>query len=134
MDLDFIFISPDHLRFEHEQHVSGPYGGAARAVKVEPDIEGADGYTVTIYNLDGDHPVWRNNIQMAPKRMRLVHQEPQFILLRGYGFDDHGGSFADYGLAIMFGPDGIHSCILQMLDRGVNIIYLKEGYDLNDWI
>ena len=25
-----------------------------------------EGYTVTMYNLDGVHPLWKNNVQMAP--------------------------------------------------------------------
>ena len=69
MILNFLFESSDHLRYENGIHVAGPHGGANRAVKVEPNIngcsgynlQGGDGYIVTIYNLDGAHPVWQNN-------------------------------------------------------------------------
>lgn len=39
MLLNFIFKSSDHLRYENGEHVSGPHGGARRAVKVEPNIK-----------------------------------------------------------------------------------------------
>ena len=33
MDLNFVFKSSDHLRYENGKHVSGPHGGAGRAVQ-----------------------------------------------------------------------------------------------------
>lgn len=65
MNLDFVFKTPDHLRYENGRHYLGPHGGANRAIIVEPNINGREGYTVTLYNLDGNHPVWQNNVKMA---------------------------------------------------------------------
>jgi len=123
MKLDFIFSSSDHLRFQNGVHVAGPHGGARRAIKVEPNIEGHEGYTVTIFNLDGNHPLWQNNVQMAPKQMKLLKQEGNKIVLRGYGHDALGGSFADYGITIFVEGDEINKCILHMHDRGVDVEY-----------
>lgn len=125
MNLDFVFKSPDHLRYENGKHVSGPHGGANRAVKVEPNISGGEGYTVTLYNLDGNHPVWQNNVQMAPKQMKIIQQSNDKVVLRGYGHDVMGGSFADYGLSIHYKNGEIEKCILHMHDRNVDIEYLK---------
>jgi tetratricopeptide (TPR) repeat protein len=125
MNLNFVFKSPDHLRYENGKHVSGPHGGAGRAVKVEPNISGGEGYTVTLYNLDGNHPVWQNNIQMAPKQMKLVVADSEKIQLKGYGRDAMGASFADYGLTIYHDDGSIEKCVLHMYDRGVDIEYLK---------
>ncbi len=119
MNLNFVFKSPDHLRYENGKHVSGPHGGAGRAVKVEPNISGGEGYTVTLYNLDGNHPVWQNNIQMAPKQMKVIQQTDDKIVLRGYGHDAMGASFADYGLTIKLKNGEVENCILHMHDRGV---------------
>lgn len=139
MDLNFVFKSHDHLRYENGTHVSGPHGGANRAVKVEPNISGGEGYTVTLYNLDGNHPVWQNNVQMAPKQMRIVDVETPFnpmrlvrkdktiITLRGYGTDSMGASFSDYGLTINMVGDEVEKCTLHMLDRAVDIEYLKAA-------
>lgn len=138
MELNFVFKSSDHLRYENSKHVSGPHGGARRAVKVEPNINGGEGYTVTVYNLDGNHPVWQNNVQMAPKQMRIVDVETPFnpmrlvrkdktiITLRGYGTDAMGASFSDYGLTINMTGDEVEKCTLHMHDRGVDIEYQKE--------
>jgi hypothetical protein len=124
MNLNFIFKSPDHLRYENGIHVAGPHGGAGRAVKVEPNVSGYEGYTVTIFNLDGNHPVWQNNIQMAPKQMKIVQQTNDKVVLRGYGHDMMGASFADYGLTILFVNNQVNKCILHMHDRKVDLEYL----------
>lgn len=139
MNLNFVFKSPDHLRYENGKHVSGPHGGAGRAIKVEPNTEGCegynirigDGYILTIYNLDGNHPVWQNNVQMTPKPMRIVSQTPEKIVLRGYpvqakgpfGWVEFNG--ADYGMSILLKNGEIDKCILHMHDRRVDIEYLK---------
>ncbi len=125
MNLNFVFNSSDHLRYENGRHVSGPQGGARRAVKVEPNITGDEGYTVTLYNLDGNHPVWQNNVQMAPKQMKVIKQDNNMIILRGYGHDGMGASFSDYGLTIHYKNGQIIKCILHMHDRGVDIEYLE---------
>jgi hypothetical protein len=124
MELDFVFKSSDHLRYENGVLVSGPHGGARRAVKIEPNINGGDGYTVTLYNLDGNHPIWQNNVQMAPKQMRIIQKTNDKIELHGYGQDLMGGSFADYGLTIKLKNEEVETCILHMHDRGVDIEYL----------
>jgi len=142
MNLDFVLKSPDHLRYENGKHISGPHGGAGRAVKVEPnvngcegyDIKSGDGYIVTVFNLDDNHPLWQNNVQMTPKPMRIISQSSDKIILRGYptramspfGWIDFNG--ADYGLTINFKNGQLENCILHMHDRNVDIEYLKVKF------
>ena len=139
MELNFIFKSSDHLRYENGVHVAGPHGGANRAVKVEPNIngcngyniQGGDGYIVTIYNLDGMHPAWQNNVQMSPKPMRIVSQSVDKIVLRGYlvqamspfGWIDFNGE--DYGLTIYIQDEEVDKCVLHLHDRKIDLEYLK---------
>lgn len=123
-NLNFTFKSLDHLRYEHGKHISGPHGGAGRAVKIEPNISGGKGYSVTIYNLDGPHPTWQNNVQMSPKQMEIITEVENKVVLRGYGRDSTGASFADYGLTIFYQNGEPNKCVLHMHDRGVDIEYL----------
>ena len=120
MNLNFIFKSSDHLRYENGKVVSGPHGGAPRAVKVEPNISGNEGQTVTMFNTDGQYVV-----QMAPKPMKIIQQSADKIVLRGYGQDMMGSSFADYGLTINFINGQRTKCILHMHDRNIDIEYLQ---------
>lgn len=122
--LNFTFESADHLRYEGGQHVSGPHGGARRAVKVEPNITGGEGYSVTIFNLDGIHPLWQNNVQVAPKQMKVVQDTPDKVVLRGFGQDEMGTSFAGFGLTVTFQDGRVNGCTLHMHDRGVDLKYL----------
>lgn len=126
IDLDnFIFESSDHLRYENQIHVSGPHGGAKRIIKVEKNISGLSGYTVTLFNGDGDHPVWQNNVQMAPKAMKIIESNNEKIVLRGFGQDIMGSSFSDYGMTIILDNNIVVKCYLHMHDRNVDIEYLK---------
>lgn len=118
--LEFVFHSSDHLRYENGRHVSGPHGGAPRAIKVEPNISGNEGFTVTMFNTTGGQAV----VQMAPKQMKLIRADNKKIEMKGYGYDQMGSSFADYGLTIFLEGQRIEKCILHMYDRGFDIEYL----------
>ncbi len=120
LELNFLFYSSDHLRYQDGVHVSGPHGGAPRAIKVEPNISGNEGYTVSMYNTDGGAAT----LQMATKQMRLKNVETNRIELIGYGHDIYGTPFSDYGLTICHNEGAIYKCILHLHDRGVDIEYL----------
>ena len=119
-----LFDSSDHIRFQDGKAVSGHNYGCNRRIVIEKNIEGNEGYTVTMYNLDGNHPLWQNNIQMAPKRMKIVSVDGNIVELRGYGYDQLGASFTDYGVAVLIEEGCISRLQLNMFDRNISIIYL----------
>lgn len=129
-----IFDSSDHIRFQNGQDISGHNYGCNRRLVIEKNIQGEEGYTVTIYNLDGVHPLWQNNVQMAPKRMKIVNVEGNIVELRGYGYDENAlaigaplqtASFENYGVAVMIENDFIVRAQLNMFDRNICIVYLQ---------
>jgi len=124
-ELNLRFLSSDHIRYENGAHVSGPHGGARRGIEIAPNYEGQEGYLVTIYNQDGLHPVWGNNIQMGTKPMHVVKRTDNEIQLRGFGEDQFGNPFTDYAVSIHLVNNRIDFMQLHMLDRGVVIKYLK---------
>lgn len=128
------FDSSDHIRFQNGKNVSGHNYGCNRRFVIEKNIEGGEGYSVTIYNLDGLHPLWKDNIQMAPKRMRIVSINDNIVELRGYGYDENAlamgaslsdASFASYGIVLLIEDSTIYRIQLNMYDRGISIVYLK---------
>lgn len=126
INLSLEFESEDHIRYENGNHVSGPHGGARRMIKIDTDKTQDNVHIVTLYNMDGDHPVWQNNIQMAPKKMQIIEMNDDKTVLRGFGTDNMENSFADYGMSLIYEDDTLVKCILHMHDRGVDIEYLKE--------
>lgn len=118
------FISSDHIRFQNGQDVSGHNNGSNRKLVIEKDIEGGEGYSVTMYNLDGNHSFWQNNIQMATKRMRVVNIQNNIVQLRGFGVDQFGTPFSDYGVDLLIEDSQISRVQLNMFDRNVSIVYL----------
>ena len=119
------YHSSDHLRYENDIHVSGPHGGAGRGVEITPNFKLKEGYLVTVYNQDNLHPVWGDNIQMAPKQMKVINKTDNEIQLRGFGEDAMGNTFEDYAVSIHFSNNEIDHMKLHMLDRGIVIKYLK---------
>lgn len=128
------FDSSDHIRFQNGKDVSGHNYGCNRRFVIEKNIEGGEGYTVTMYNLDGLHPLWKDNIQMAPKRMRIVSVNDSIVELRGYGYDESAlamgaplsdASFASYGVVLLIENNAIKRMQLNMYDRDIIIVYLK---------
>lgn len=128
------FDSSDHIRFQNGEDVSGHNFGCNRRFVIEKNIEGGEGYTVTMYNLDGLHPLWKDNIQMAPKRMRIVSSKEKIVELRGYGYDENAlalgaplsdASFASYGVVLLIEDTEIKRIQLNMYDRNISIVYLK---------
>jgi hypothetical protein len=62
---------------------------------------------------------------MAPKQMRIVSIKDNIIEMRGYGHDQLGASFEDYGVFILLANGEIERLQLNMLDRNISIVYLK---------
>ena len=45
-----------------------------------------------MYNMDDVHPLWQKNIQMSPKRMKIVNKQENIIEFRGYGYDENASA------------------------------------------
>jgi len=95
---DFKFVSDDHTRIQNGQKSNANNKGAWRGIRVQTSDNKT--FTSTIYNLSGTHPIWGDNIQMAPKQMKIIEQNDEKIFLRGFGTDTMGASFADYGITL----------------------------------
>ena len=83
--------------------------------------------------MDGLHPLWQNNVQMAPKRMRIIGINKNIVELRGCGYDENAlamgapleaASFENYGIVLMIENDEIVRIQLNMFDRNISIVYL----------
>lgn len=124
---DYKFLSDNHTRVENGQPTSANNKGAWRGIRIKTSDNNT--FFVTMYNMNGNHPVWGNNIQMAEKQMKLVNESPDKIVFRGFGIDKMGASFADYGITIHKFNDGISKITLHMHDRNIDIIYEKAEND-----
>ena len=119
------FDSLDHIRYANGIDVSGHNYGCNRQIEIQKNVEGGEGYTVTIYNNDGIHPMWGNNVQMAPKQMRIINVKDNIVSLIGYGYDMMGNPYSDYAIDLFFNGAEIDKATLKMLDRNIEIEYLK---------
>lgn len=119
------FDSSDHIRYQNGIDVSGHNYNYHRKIVIEDNIISDVGYTVSIYNMDGLHPLWGNNIQMSPKQMKIIKNTENLVELRGYGFDPMGFPFSNYGITIEWIRTHISSVKLDMFDRGISIVYFE---------
>ena len=120
---DFKFVSDDHIRYENGQERKADNKGAMRGVRIQTSDNKT--FSASIYNMSGIHPVWGNNVQMAPKQMKIVDQNNSLIKLRGFGVDSMGASFADYGISLHLKNKIVEKATLHLHDRNVDILYLK---------
>lgn len=122
---NFKFLSSDHIRYENGVDNYGHQKGANRGIEIIKHETVHDAYKVTIYNLDGNHPVWGTNIQMHPKRMKITEQNEKKIELRGFGNDQFGAPFSNYGLTCHINGNEIERVVLHMIEKKVDIEYFK---------
>jgi hypothetical protein len=124
------FKSTDHKRFNSGVPTGVDNSGCNRAIEIKPDTRYENSYFVTLYNLDGDHLMWGNNIQIAPKRMKVVMSSEDTIVLRGYGSDpmlaDRPPQVQDaFGITLHLKDGGIVYISYHYHDRDVRIDYFK---------
>ena len=122
---DFQFVSDDHTRYENEQAVKADNKGCMRGIRVQKNVAGGKGYTVTVYNLDKGISIWADNIQMSPKQMEITHNSNAGIKLRGFGKDSMGNDFSDYGITIHLLNEVPSKITLNLYDRNIYIVYSK---------
>jgi tetratricopeptide (TPR) repeat protein len=120
---DYKFLSDDHTRIENGRRTSANNKGAWRGIRIKTSDNNT--FYVTMYNINENHPVWGDNIQMAEKRMKVIHENNGKIILRGFGTDAMGSSFADYGLTLQKLNGNVSQIILHMHDRNIEIVYEK---------
>lgn len=131
------FKSTRHQRYTNGCEI-GELQVCNRAVEIKKNTAGCEGYNipigkgyiVTIYNLDGIHPMWGNNVQMSPKPMEVISQTETKLELRGYPvlamtpFGWMEVDQSDYGVTIYTTAGTITKCVLHMFDRNTDIEYL----------
>jgi len=123
-DLDIVFKSSDHIRYENEKHIAGPHGGAPRVIVIEP-VANESYYHVTIYNTRKDAFFPEDQMQMVTKQMKIVKTSENKIDLRGFGTDSFGYPFDKYGITIQYKNNEIEKVTLHIFHRGIDIEYLK---------
>jgi len=120
---DFKFLSDDHTRIENGRTTAANNKGAWRGIRVKTSDNAI--FFVTMYNMNENHPVWGDNIQMAEKQMKVIEENNDKTVLRGFGTDAMGASFADYGLTLHKLSNGVIKVTLHMHDRNIDIVYEK---------
>ena len=120
---DYKFLSDDHTRIENGRPTNVNNKGAWRGVRIKtPDNKT---FFVSMYNMNENQPIWGDNIQMAEKRMMILDDNDSKIVLRGFGTDAMGASFADYGITIHKLKQDVNKITLHMHDRNIDIVYEK---------
>lgn len=120
---DYKFLSDDHTRVENGRPTNANNKGAWRGLRIKTTDNST--FYVTMYNMNENHPVWGDNIQMAEKRMKLIEENGEKIVLRGFGTDAMGASFADYGITLHKANGDVRKITLHMHDRNIDIVYEK---------
>ncbi len=122
------FKSSRHTRFNPGDNSGILYENCNRAVEIKPDTDFENSYFVTIYNLDSVHPQWGDNIQVAPKRMKVIESSDKHFTLCGYGDDPMLAGRPQqiqsyYGIRVILNGNNITCISLYYHDRNVRLDY-----------
>lgn len=123
---NFIFYSGHHYRFEQGTEVGG--GAAKRAIRIQDNISGNEGYSVTIYDTEEDDSLKEDRVSMSTKPMKVVASSPTETEMRGWGvyrvpLAGIQIPFSNYGLTIRHPYGQVEEIVLHMFDRNIDIIY-----------
>ena len=124
------FRSTDHKRYNSGIPTGVNNKGCNRAIEIKSDATVDNSYIVTLYNLDDVHPDWGDNIQIAPKRMKIIESSEAFITLRGFGSDPMLSSRPpqiqeNFGISIHLRSGEIDHISYYYHDRDVRLDFLK---------
>ncbi len=125
---NFKFLSDDHTRINNGQKSDANNKGAWRGIRIKSYDNKV--FYVTIYTMSGNHPMWGDNIQMSEKQMKMVKETKNKIILRGFGTDNMGYSFSDYGITLHKTNNQINKISLHMYAKNAEIIYEKASNKL----
>ena len=63
---------------------------------------------------------------MGAKPMQIIYETENKIILRGFGYDEFGYPFSDYGVELNFINNKLDNVTLNMYDRNISINYFNE--------
>ena len=101
-----------------------------RAIKIEPQINGKDGVTVTIFKTGSLLSFWGNKVALSPKHMNVNILEGSKSILKGYNENKNEEENPDelhsnYHLSIYHPKQEIEKIILHKKHKNIDIEYLK---------
>lgn len=119
------FKSSKHIQHHKEKEASETLN-EKRAIKVEPNIHGKKGVSVTTYKLNGFIPFWGNKVELTPKHMDIVVSHPGKSILKGYDDpSDPESKHSNYRLTIYHPNNDIERIVLHKLHKNIDLEYLK---------
>ncbi len=123
---DVYFKSTRHIKHYHDKSVS-ENKNEKRAIKIEPNITGEKGYTVTTFKLNGILAFWGHLVEFPPTHMEVVSLSEEQSVLRGIN-ESHSRAAAGltkYGLSIYHPESKIEKIVLHRPQEQLEIEYLK---------
>lgn len=126
---DVYFKSSRHIQRRKEKKLSEEIR-EKRAIKIEPHIEGKQGFTITTFRLDGILPFWGNKVELAPKHMDIFELNNGKSILKGSvehttDFSDPADAQSKYSLSIYHPNNEIEKIVLHNHEEHIDIEYLK---------
>ena len=125
---DVYFKSCKNQRFSNGEKLEDPGENSKKAIKIEPNIEGKPGYSITIFCLDGFLPFWGNKVEVPPIPMEIANVEIHKTIMKGYGKkleDKTSEDYTNYGLSIYHPNKKIEKIVLHDYHLKMDIEYLE---------
>lgn len=111
--VNIVFQSTDHIRFENGRHIAGPHGRAPRTILIMPNFETNNGYLLGIWDP-------KMNVTLSHKPMIVKSKNAEALELEGV--DPISSSYA---ATLKLQNDEITEIDLHIRDQGILIRYQR---------
>ncbi|WP_300436221.1 hypothetical protein [Christiangramia sp.] len=126
---DIYFKSKKYIIHDKELDTSMCKLGEPKAIKIEPQIDGKNGFTVTIFKVTGFTPFWGNKVELALRHMDIVELSLEKSFLRAcnhsLGKDSRPSKKSDYGLSIYHPNNQIERIILHKYHKNKELEFVS---------
>lgn len=128
---NYKFFSNYHMRYVNG--VVDPLESSDRwiCVKVERNESADEYYTVTIYNLESNNPVWGNHTQLAQTKMKLIERTSSKIQLIENESSFFGHTFSNYGLTILLEKNLVSKVVFHRYKNNIEVVYFNASDDIS---
>ena len=123
-----IFVSLSQIRYENGEPVVDSRIIKKLYIKIENNISGEEGYSVTILNPHPHKIFGEESIVMSTKPMRIIYNRVSEVELRGFGYDSLNDSpFSDYGLTLYLENNKPKTIVIHEFSKNKDIEhYLQQ--------
>ena len=117
------FISNFSIELKHDEDKYSKKVSANIGIEIKSNPEIENSYIVKVFNLDVEDVIWKPVFEIHPKIMKVIRQSDEVIEIIGFGFDEFGNDYSDFGTTLLLKNKNIQIIVLHLFGKDLDIEY-----------